>query len=60
MAAANVLLTAAGLLKTNTATELATSSSQPDPAASTDDVSRLPLTGLRTSKLQASASENGF
>ena len=62
MAAANVLLTAAGLLKTSTATELATSSSQPDPAASTDDVSLLPLTGLpmSTSKLQASASEDGF
>jgi hypothetical protein len=69
MAAAKALLTAAGLLKPNTkllktsaATELATSSSQPDPAASTDDVSLLPLTGLpmSTSKLQASASEDGF
>jgi hypothetical protein len=69
MAAAKALLTAAGLLKpntkllkTSTATELATSSSQPDPAASTDDVSLLPLTGLptSTSKLQASASEDGF
>jgi hypothetical protein len=53
MAAANVLLTAAGLLKTSTATELATSSSQPDPAASTDDVSLLPLTGLKTSNRHA-------
>ena len=59
MASAKALLSAAGLRKKSTATELATSSSQPDPAASTDDVSRLPLTGLRTSKLQASASENG-
>ena len=56
------MISAAGLLKPNTkllkkstATELATSSSQPDPAASTDDVSRLPLTGL-----QGSASEDGF
>ena len=34
----------------------------PDPAASTDDVSFLPLTGLpmSTSKLQAAASENRF
>ena len=39
----------------STATELATSSSQPDPAASTDGVSRLPLTGL-----QGFASEDGF
>ena len=69
MVAAKALLTAAGLRKPNTkqfkkstATELATSSSQPDPAASTDDVSVLPLTGLpmSTSKLQASASEDGF
>ena len=69
MAAAKALLTAAGLLEpktelleTSTATELATSSSQPDPAASTDDVFLLPLTGLPifTSKLQASASEGGF
>ena len=69
MAAAKALLTAAGLfepktelLETSTATELATSSSQPDPAASTDDVFLLPLTGLpmSTSKLQASASEDGF
>ena len=69
MAAAKALLSAAGLLKPNTkllkkstATERATSSSQPDPAASTDDVSLLPLTGLpmSTSKLQASASEDGF
>ena len=62
MAAANVLLTAAGLLKTSTATQLATSSSQPDPAASTDDDSLLPLTGLpmSTSNLQASASDDGF
>ena len=46
----------------STATEHATSSSPPDPAASTDDVSRLPLTGLpmSTSKLQASASEDGY
>ena len=60
MAAAKALLTAAGLLepntklrKTSTATERATSSSQPDPAASTDDVCVLPLTGLlmSTSKL---------
>ena len=69
MAAAKALLSAAGLLKHNkkllkksTATEHATSSSPPDPAASTDDVSRLPLTGLpmSTSKLQASASEDGY
>jgi hypothetical protein len=62
MAAAKALLTAAGLLKTSTATELATSSSQPDPAASTDDVSLLPLTGIpmSTSKLHASASDDGF
>ena len=69
MAAAKAMLSAAGLLKPNTkllkestATEHATSSSQPDPAASTDDVSLLPLTGLpmSTSKLQASASEDGF
>ena len=48
--------------KTSAATEHATSSSQPDPAASTDDVSLLPLTGLpmSTSKLHASASEDGF
>jgi hypothetical protein len=46
MAAANTLLTAAGLFKTSTATELATSSSQSDAAAPTDDVSLLPLTGL--------------
>ena len=68
MAAAKALLSAAGLLKPNTkllkkstATERATSSSQPDPAASTDDVSLLPLTGLprSTSKRQASASEDG-
>ena len=56
----------------STATEHATSrlhlallqsiQSPPDPAASTDDVSRLPLTGLpmSTSKLQASASEDGY
>ena len=46
----------------STATEHATSSSPPGPAASTDDVSRLPLTGLpmSTSKLQASASEDGY
>ena len=62
MAAAKALLSATGLLKPNTkrpkkstATEHATSSSQPDPAASTDDVSRLPLTGL-----QGSASDDGF
>jgi hypothetical protein len=68
MAAAKALLTAAGLLEpktelleTSTATELATSSSQPDPAASTDGVSLMPLTGLpMSSKLQASASEDGF
>ena len=75
MAAAIALLSAAGLLKvkkstatehatssSSTATEHATSSSPPDPAASTDDVSRLPLTGLpmSTSKLQASASEDGY
>jgi hypothetical protein len=62
MAATKALLTAAGLLKTSTATELATSPSQPDPAASTDDVSLLPLTGLprSTSNLQASASDDGF
>ena len=61
------------LLKKSTATEHATSSSSiatghatfsspPDPAASTDDVSRLPLTGLpmSTSKLQASALEDGY
>ena len=69
MASAKALLSAAGLLKPNTkllkestATEHATSSSQPDPAASTDDVPRLPLTGLcmSTSKLQASASEDDF
>ena len=69
MAAAKALLAAAGLLKpktklpkTSTATEHATSSSQPDSAASTDDVSLRPLTGLpmSTSKLQASASEDGF
>ena len=43
----------------STATEHATSSSPLDPAASMDDVSRLPLTGLTmsTSKLQASTSE---
>ena len=70
MAAAKALLTAEGSLKkstatehapssSSTATEHATSSSPLDPAASTDDVSRLPLTGLTmsTSKLQASASE---
>ena len=73
MAAARALLTAAGLLKkstatehapssSSTATEHATSSSPLDSAASTDDVSRLPLTGLpmSTSKLQASASEDGY
>ena len=69
MAAAKALLSAAGLLKPSTkllkkstATERATSSSQTDPAASTDDVSLLPLTGLpmSTSKLQASVSEDGF
>ena len=69
MAVTKALLSAADLLKPNTkllkkitATERATSSSQPDPAASTDDVSLLPLTGLpmSTSKLQASASEDGF
>ena len=61
MAVAKALISAADLLKPNTkllkkstATELATSSSQPDPVASTDDVSRLPLTGL-----QGSASEDG-
>ena len=71
--AAMALLSAAGLLKPNTkllkkstATEHATSSSstatEHAPAASTDDVSRLPLTGLpmSTSKLQASASEDGY
>ena len=55
MASAKALLSAAGLRKKSTATELATSSSQPDPAASTDDVSRLPLTDL-----QGSAAEDGF
>jgi hypothetical protein len=67
MAAAKALLTAAGMLKpktrlskTSTATEYATSSSQLDSAASTDDVSLGPLTGLpmSTSKLQATASED--
>jgi len=64
MAAAKALLIAAGLLKrkTSTATEHARSSSQPDSAASTDDVSLWPLTGLprSTSKLQASASVDDF
>ena len=60
--AAGLLEPKTELLETSTATELATSSSQPDPAASTDDVFLLPLTGLpmSTSKLQASASEDGF
>ena len=60
MAAARALLTAAGLLKpktklskTSTATEHSTSSSQLDPADSTDVKSR-------RSKLQAAASESGF
>ena len=67
MAAAKALLSAAGLLKhnkkllkTSTATEHPTSSSSTATEhASTDDVSRLPLTGLTmsTSKLQASTSE---
>ena len=50
------------LPKTSTATEHATSSAQPDPDASTEDVSLRPLTRLpmSTSKLQASASEDGF
>ena len=60
------------LIKKSTATEHASSSSSTatehatderhHPAASTDDVSRLPLTGLRisTSKLQASASEDDY
>ena len=62
MAAAKALLAAAGLPKTSTATEHATSSSQPGPAASTEDVSLRPLTGLpmSTSNLQASASQDGF
>ena len=70
MAAAKAMFTAEGSLKkstatehapsaSSTATEHATSSSPLDSAASTDDVSRLPLTGLTmsTSKLQASTSE---
>ena len=57
MAAANTLLTAAGLFKTSTATELATSSSQSDAAAPTDDVSLLPLTGL---PMSPSASDESF
>ena len=69
MAAARALLAAAGLLKprtklpkTSAATEHATSSYQPDSAASTDDVFLRPLTGLpmSTSKLQSSDSEDGF
>ena len=69
MAAAKALLSAAGLLNPNAkllkksaATEHATSSSQPDPAASTDDVSLLPLTELpkSTATEHASASEDGF
>ena len=48
--------------KTSTATEHATSSSQLDPATSTDDVSLGSLTGLpkSASKLQATASEDGL
>ena len=62
MAAAMALLAAAGLPKPSTATEHATSSSQPGPAASTEDVSLRPLTELpmSTSNLQASASQDGF
>ena len=64
MAAAKALLTAAGALKpkTSAATEHATSSSRPDSAASTDDVSLRPLTGLpmSTSKLQTADSETDF
>ena len=50
------------LLKKSTATEHATSSSQPDPAASTDDVSLLPLTELpkSTATEHASASEHAL
>ena len=63
MAAVQALLSAAGVLKPNTkllkkstATEHATSSSQPDPAATINAtehaVSRLPLTGIRMSVSQ--------
>ena len=63
MAAVQALLSAAGVLKPNTkllkkstATEHATSSSQPDPAATSNAtehaVSRLPLTGIRMSVSQ--------
>ena len=45
-------------VKKSTATERATSSSQPDPAVSTDDVSRLPLTGLPDSVLHDSVALN--
>ena len=64
MAAVKALLSAAGVLKQNkkllkksTATEHATSSS-----STATEHSRLPLTGLpmSTSKLQASASEDGY
>ena len=71
MAAAQALLSAAGLVKPNTkllkkstATERATSTSKSTATeratSSTDDVSLLPLTGLpmSTSKLQASAAED--
>ena len=68
-AAAKALLTAAGLLKQNnkiikksTATEHAKASSSTATEHATDDVDRLPLTGIlkSTSKLQASASEDGY
>ena len=66
MAAAKALLTAAGVLKppktsktpkTSTATEHAASSSQLDPAATTDDVALGPLTGLSTSTSRWSSAE---
>ena len=61
MAAARALLRAAAAMK-STAIEHAASSSQPDPAASTDDVSLLPLTELpkSTATEHASASEHAL
>ena len=74
LSAAGLLKPNSKLLKKSTATEHASSSSSTatehatderhHPAASTDDVSRLPLTGLRISNrrwsLQASASEDDY
>ena len=60
--AAKTLLSAAGLLNRDTKLLKISTATEHAPAASTDDVSRLPLTGLpmSTSKLQASASKGDF